>query len=128
WLGDSAGREAVLVTQWLAAGMAINVVAQAGATLLQATGHAERVARVQVAGVLLYAAGIWWAADRWGIVGVAGLWSTYGLVIAAALVPLAAARVRAAGAAPLRAAQWAALAGASAVCWGWTTWMSVARA
>ncbi len=124
WLGAGAGRETILVTQWLAAGMAVNVAAQAGATLLQATDSAGRVARLQVASVLLYLVGIWWAADRWGIVGVAGVWVMYGLWMAAALLSLAAARVRATGTAGLRGAQWGALVGTSLVCWGWTVWMS----
>ena len=120
WLGPAGGREAILVTQLLAAGTAINVAAQAGGTLLQATTRADWVARVQVAGVALYALGTWWAAARWGIVGVAVVWAVRGVLAAVVLVALASAWTRRTGGDGLDARHLHPLACAGLVCLGWT--------
>jgi O-antigen/teichoic acid export membrane protein len=124
WLGHAGGRDTVLVAQWLAAGTAINVVAQAGSTLLQATKRAEWVARVQVGCVAAYGVGIWWAAGRWGIVGVAGVWVAYALVAAVLTLWLATTWTRTLGSDALSPAQWRTLAATAATCLGWAAWLS----
>lgn len=126
WLGRAGGPDTVRATQWLAAGMALNVPAQVGATLLQATRGAERVARVQVVCVVAYGFGVWWAAARWGIVGVAMVWVAYGLVLATWILGLASSWMRTHGSPGLTRRQWAALGGAAAGCCAWTAWASYA--
>lgn len=124
WLGHAGGRETVLVAQWLAAGTAVNVAAQAGATLLQATTRADWVARVQVVGVAGYGLGIWWAAGHWGIVGVACVWVAYALATAVMSLWLANAWTRALGSDALTLSQWSALGAAGLTCLGWAAWLT----
>lgn len=124
WLGHAGGRDTVLVAQWLAAGTAVSVAGQAGATLLQATTRADWVARVQVACVAAYGLGIWWASAHWGIVGVAGVWVAYALATAVSTLWLANAWTGALGSPTLRLAQWSALAAAGLTCLGWAAWLT----
>lgn len=126
WLDDAGGRATVLVTQWLAVGMAVNVAAQAGATLLQATQRAHRVAQVQVAFVVLYGVAAWWTAGRYGIVGVAAAWVGYGVLMAVTLLALASRWMHRLGSSALALNHWAALVAAAVTCIGWAAWSSTA--
>jgi O-antigen/teichoic acid export membrane protein len=97
WLGDRFGRETVPLAQWLAGGVAASVVAQSGLTLLQASGRAEWVARVQTAEMLVYAAVSWWAAGRWGATGVAVSWVARAVIDCAILLTAANVLTRSSG-------------------------------
>jgi O-antigen/teichoic acid export membrane protein len=74
WLGPDARGEMTHVAQLLAAGVGMTMVGASGATLLQATDGAHRVALVQVLGTVAYALLCILVARVHGIVGVAALW------------------------------------------------------
>jgi O-antigen/teichoic acid export membrane protein len=74
WLGPEFRLRSAPVAQALAVGMLFSGVANLGTTLLQAVNRASFVALSEVAQALLYAVAAWWAAGRYGLMGVAIAW------------------------------------------------------
>lgn len=83
WLGSEMAHEGVAVARWLAVGVLINVIAQVPYTTLQATGHADLTAKLQVLELPLYCVAAAIAASYWGVTGVAIAWAARAAVDAA---------------------------------------------
>jgi hypothetical protein len=74
WLGPEIARQGVVVARWLTVGVLINVIAQVPYTVLQATDHADATGKLQLMELPVYAFAAWFAAQHWGVVGVAVVW------------------------------------------------------
>jgi O-antigen/teichoic acid export membrane protein len=61
--------------QWLAIGIFVNAVAQAPFAVVQGIGRPDITAKLHLAELPLYLAGMWWLAHRFGIAGVAVAWT-----------------------------------------------------
>lgn len=75
WLGSDIATLGVPVARCLAVGVLASIVAQVPYTVLQATGHADIVGRIQLVQLPMYALAAYPAARYGGVVGVAALWS-----------------------------------------------------
>ncbi|MEQ1772390.1 MAG: flippase [Burkholderiales bacterium] len=75
WLGPEFRDQSTTIAHWLAAGIMINVVAQVPLTALNAMGRADVTAKIAAIELPIYFAGIWYAAGRFGIEGVASVWA-----------------------------------------------------
>lgn len=75
WLGSEFRAKSAPIAQVLAAGMLFSGFANLATTFLQANGRAALVARLEVAQALAYAGVAWWAAGRFGLIGIAIVWS-----------------------------------------------------
>lgn len=93
WVGASVAEQSTGVLQWLAVGVFINAMAQAPLVVLQSTGRPDLTAKLHLVELPLYLMGLWWLAQRYGIVGVAMAWSARAAVDAVAMLVLAARRV-----------------------------------
>ena len=75
WLGHSFAVESTATAKWLAVGVLVNVLAQVPYTVLQASGRADIVAKLQLVQLPFYAALAWWLARIFGATGIAIAWS-----------------------------------------------------
>jgi len=75
WLGEDFRARSTTVAQLLAVGILVNIVAQVPLTVLNAMGKARVTATIAAAELPLYVLAIWWAAERYGIDGVAAVWA-----------------------------------------------------
>jgi O-antigen/teichoic acid export membrane protein len=75
WLGAEFRARSAPIAQALAAGMLCSGFANLATTFLQANGRASLVARLEVAQALAYAGVAWWAAGRFGLIGMAIVWT-----------------------------------------------------
>jgi O-antigen/teichoic acid export membrane protein len=89
WLGPDFARQSATVTRWLAAGVFINSLAQLPFTLIQGAGRPDLTAKLHLAQLLPYVAGLWWFTKRHGIEGSAIMWTVRVAVDAAMLFVLA---------------------------------------
>jgi O-antigen/teichoic acid export membrane protein len=110
WVNPAFGADAAPSLQWLAAAMAMNIVAQVALALVQAAGRPDLAAKFHMAELPLYAALLWLLVGRFGALGAALAWGAR-VVIDAVLLLAAAARVVPEAAGAVRRA---ALAGAAA--------------
>lgn len=120
WLGPEFRARSAPVAQALSAGMLFSGFANLATTFLQANDRAALVARLEVAQAIAYACVAWWAARRFGLIGIAIVWAVRAAVqmcvalIACAASPYAADvmpaasfwAARVAGALVLFAASW----------------------
>jgi len=89
WVGADFARASTGVLQWLAIGMFVNAVAQAPFAVVQGVGRPDMTAKLHVAELPLYVAGVWWLAHHFGIVGVAAAWTIRAAIDAVALLVMA---------------------------------------
>jgi O-antigen/teichoic acid export membrane protein len=75
WLGEEFRIQSTAIAHWLAVGILINVVAQVPLTALNAMGRADVTAKVATVELPIYVAAIWYAAGRFGVDGIAGVWA-----------------------------------------------------
>jgi O-antigen/teichoic acid export membrane protein len=106
WLGQEFRVRSAPVAQALAVGMLFSGVANLGTTLLQAVNRASFVALAEVLQVALYAVAAWWAAGRYGLIGVAIAWMLRAMVQACVALVACGTLSNAAGLMP-RAPFWA---------------------
>ena len=85
WVGHTFAVESTAVAKWLAVGVLINILAQVPYTVLQGTGRADVVAKLQLAELPFYAALAWYLSGIFGTVGVAMAWSVRALADAGML-------------------------------------------
>jgi O-antigen/teichoic acid export membrane protein len=74
WVGERIADQAAPVLQLLAVGVWLNVLAQVPQTILQATGHADAVARLQLLELPFYLVLVAVLMQTYGTVGVALAW------------------------------------------------------
>jgi O-antigen/teichoic acid export membrane protein len=75
WLGAEFARHSTSALLWLLPGFAFNSLAQVPMTAMQGAGRTRAVALLHVAELPLYVAGVWAAAQSFGIAGAAAMWS-----------------------------------------------------
>jgi O-antigen/teichoic acid export membrane protein len=75
WVGRDFASASTVVLQWLAIGIFVNAVAQAPFAVVQGIGRPDITAKLHLAELPLYLAGMWWLAHRFGIAGVAVAWT-----------------------------------------------------
>jgi O-antigen/teichoic acid export membrane protein len=80
WLGPEFAAIGAPIAQLLAVGMLFSAVAHLCTTLLQAVRRAGLVAALDVGQLVFYALAAWWAAGRYGPVGVAAVWMLRAIV------------------------------------------------
>jgi O-antigen/teichoic acid export membrane protein len=86
WVGADFARESTAVLQWLAIGIFVNSLAQAPFAVVQGVGRPDITAKLHLAELPLYVAGLWWLAHHFGIVGVAAAWTIRATLDALALL------------------------------------------
>ena len=74
WLGDEFARQGARAAQWLAAGVAVNCLAQIPFTLLQARGRADLPGKLHIAELPVYLAALFVLIRGYGIEGAAMAW------------------------------------------------------
>jgi O-antigen/teichoic acid export membrane protein len=89
WLGPEFRDQSTAVAHWLAAGILINIVAQVPLTILNAMGRADATAKIAALELPIYIATLWYAAGRFGIAGVAGVWAVRAAIDAMLLLAAA---------------------------------------
>ena len=75
WVGPSFAVDSAPVLKWLAVGVFANSLAQAPFAMLQGTGRPDITAKLHLAELPLYVAGLAWVTHTHGIVGVAIAWT-----------------------------------------------------
>lgn len=75
WVGHVFALESTATAKWLAVGVLVNVLAQVPYTVLQASGRADIVAKLQLVQLPFYALLAWWLSRIFGSTGVAMAWS-----------------------------------------------------
>ncbi len=75
WLGSEFAENGAVALQWLAVGVLLNSVAQIPFALLQSAGRADLTAKLHLAELPLYLAGVWWLIEWHGIAGAAFAWT-----------------------------------------------------
>ena len=75
WLGGEFAEKSAVALQWLAVGVLLNSVAQIPFALLQSAGRADLTAKLHLAELPLYLAGVWWLIEWRGIEGAAFAWT-----------------------------------------------------
>jgi O-antigen/teichoic acid export membrane protein len=101
WLGAEFARESASVLRILSAGLVVNAAAAVPSAWLQASGRPDLTARLHLAELPLYLAGVIWLIRQFGIEGAAFAWLAR-VSLDAALLAYFANR----GAAPEAAARW----------------------
>lgn len=94
WLATSYTAEAGAALRWFTVAVAVNCVAYVPYAALQAAGEARAAAIVHVAQLPFYLPLLWIVGQRYGALGVAVLWGLRIAVDTAALLILAAQRLR----------------------------------
>jgi O-antigen/teichoic acid export membrane protein len=85
WLGADFASQSTRVLQWLAAGVFVNGLAQVPFTFLQGAGRPDLTAKLHFAELPVYVLLLWWAVQRFGIVGAAVVWAGRVLLDAAVI-------------------------------------------
>lgn len=85
WLGSEFREASTFVARLLALGILVNIVAQVPLTVLNATGRAHVAAWIATLELPFYVGAIWWAAQHYGIDGVAAVWAARACVDAGLL-------------------------------------------
>ncbi len=75
WLGKGFAAHSTHVLQWLAAGVLFNSMAQVPFALIQGAGKAGWTAKLHLAEIPFYLAGLWWLLGILGIEGAAIAWA-----------------------------------------------------
>jgi O-antigen/teichoic acid export membrane protein len=75
WLGPEFARHSTAALLWLLPGFVFNSLAQVPLMALQGAGRTRAVALLHLAELPVYAAGVWAAAQSFGIAGAAAVWS-----------------------------------------------------
>ena len=86
WVGAEFAHASTAVLQWLAIGIFVNAVAQAPFAVVQGVGRPDITAKLHLAELPLYVAGMWWLAHHAGIAGVAAAWTIRATLDALALL------------------------------------------
>lgn len=86
WVGRDFASASTVVLQWLAIGIFVNAVAQAPFAVVQGIGRPDITAKLHLAELPLYLAGMWWLAHHFGIAGVAAAWTARAALDALALL------------------------------------------
>jgi O-antigen/teichoic acid export membrane protein len=73
--GAQYAESSVMVLRILGVGIAVNCIAAIQFTMLQASGHAKWTAMLHLAEIVPFGIALWFAVQRWGIVGAAGVWT-----------------------------------------------------
>ena len=89
WLGAEFASHSYRVLQWLAAGVLANAMALVPFTFVQGAGLPDRVAKLHLAELPFYLAGLWFALEAAGIEGAAMVWTARVVVDGLALLWLA---------------------------------------
>ena len=75
WLGPEFAAQSARVLQWLAAGVFVNSLAQVPFAFLQGAGRPDLTAKLHFVELPFYLGLLWWAVQRYGIVGAAVVWT-----------------------------------------------------
>jgi len=75
WLGKDFADKSTLVSQWLAAGVFMNCLAQVVFALVQGRGRPDLTAKIHLLELLVYLPLLWWGLKQYGIVGAAVVWT-----------------------------------------------------
>ena len=75
WLGEEFALHSTPVLQVLAIGVFVNGIAQLFATLLQGVGRPDLSAKLHLVELPVYLLALWWAIQRFGVMGAALAWS-----------------------------------------------------
>lgn len=75
WVGEDMAARGAAVLQWLSAGVLVNGLAAVPFALLHGAGRPDLTAKLHLLELPLYAAFLWWAVGRFGIVGAAVAWT-----------------------------------------------------
>jgi O-antigen/teichoic acid export membrane protein len=89
WLGPEFRHHSTIIAHWLAAGILVNIVAQVPLTVLNAVGRADMTAKIAAIELPIYVAAIWYAAGKFGVVGVAAIWAVRAAIDAILLIAAA---------------------------------------
>ncbi len=89
WLGDEFASRSYRVLQWLAAGVLVNAMAQVPFAYVQGAGRPDWIARLHLAELPFYVAGLWWMLGAAGIVGAAIVWTARATIDAIVLLCMA---------------------------------------
>ena len=104
WVGPEVGMAAAPILRILAAGIYVYSLAYLAFSLLQGAGRPDLAARWHLLELVPFVLAAAWATRRWGIAGMAWVWSARCLVEALVLYPMALRRVPRATGAVLRTA------------------------
>jgi O-antigen/teichoic acid export membrane protein len=75
WLGPSFAQNGSPVLRWLTAGVFVNAVAFGPFILIQSAGRPDLIAKLEVAQVPVYLAGLWLLTTHFGLAGTAFAWT-----------------------------------------------------
>ena len=89
WVGPLLPPESATVLQWLALGIFATAFGQVAATALQSAGRPDIIARLHLAELPLYAAGLTLLSPRLGVTGIAIVWAARCVLDAVVLAWLA---------------------------------------
>jgi O-antigen/teichoic acid export membrane protein len=89
WVGGLMPEVSALVMRWLAIGVFVNALGQVPYAALQGAGRPDAIAKLHVAELPLYVAGIWALSHSLGLVGVALAWTLRVTVDTSALLVIA---------------------------------------
>lgn len=93
WMGSAFATASAAVAAILSVGLLFNCMAQTPLALIQAAGRADLAGKIHCAELLPFIFFLAWAAERWGILGAATVW-TARAAVDCALMWWACARVR----------------------------------
>jgi O-antigen/teichoic acid export membrane protein len=85
WVGDEFATNGYLVMQVLAVGVLLYGLSQVPFSLVQSAGHADWSAKLHLLELPIYYALLWWVLPKYGILGVAAIWTLRAWVDAIAL-------------------------------------------
>ena len=89
WIGPTLPAESARVLQWLAVGVFVNSIAQAPYSALQGAGRPDLTAKLHLAELPLYVAGLWMLTVKLGLTGAAIAWTLRVTIDALALLIVA---------------------------------------
>jgi O-antigen/teichoic acid export membrane protein len=75
WISESFASDSHKLLQWLALGFLFNAMARLPHALLQAAGRPDKTAKIHIAELPIYAAGLWWLLHSFGVLGAAMAWT-----------------------------------------------------
>jgi len=89
WLGRNFAAHSTVVCRWLIAGVFANSLGQVAFAFIQARGRPDLTAKLHLIELPIYLLGLWYVLPRFGIEGVAAVWTLRMLVDAAAMFEVA---------------------------------------